>query len=163
LRHITKEASRFIPILFMAILLNGLLAPVSDISLAQTDIDTSTTNSIDSNFLTYEDTARGFIMQYPFDWNKTDYPPTIPIVGFMSPAQNTTDRTFENMIVVVELLPTQNITLDQYSHSVIEQLGLDSPELDVISPPKETMLGGAPAYNMTTRMDEYDPSVVHEL
>lgn len=73
----------------------GLLAPVSDISLAQTDIDTSTTNSIDSNFLTYEDTARGFIMQYPSDWNKTDYPPAIPIVGFMSPAQNSTDRTFE--------------------------------------------------------------------
>jgi hypothetical protein len=110
-------------------------------------------SSIASNsnpgFLTYEDVANGFRIQYPSDWKKSDYPPSIPIVGFTSPAQNATDNLFESIVVAVESLPTKDITLDQYSHSFIEQLRLSNPEFDVISPPKEAMLGGAPAYNMT--------------
>ncbi|CAN5295149.1 hypothetical protein BH18THE2_BH18THE2_40300 [soil metagenome] len=154
---------QFFLILFTAVLLNGLLVPASGISLAQPDTDASVTNSTDSNFLTYEDTARGFKMQYPSDWKKSDYPPTIPIVGFMSPAQNATDRFFENIIVTTYPLSTQNVTLDQVSHELIEQLDLTYPEFDVISPPKETMLGGIPAYNLTYTFkppEDLDPPMV---
>ena len=125
-------------------------------------ISNSVTNSTHSNFLTYQDTVNGFKIQYPSDWNKTNYPPNIPVVIFMSPAQNATDNLFENLGVVIELLPMQNITLDQYSHGAIEQLGLESPDFNVTSPPNETMLGGVPAYNMTytdIRTDENDTSV----
>lgn len=87
---------------FMAILLNGLLAHVPNVSMAQTGLEASVTNSTDSNFLTYEDTTRGFIMQYPSDWKKSDYPPTIPVVFFMSPAQNATDNLFESVAITVE-------------------------------------------------------------
>jgi hypothetical protein len=99
--------------------------------------------------LTYEDTARGFRMQYPSDWKKTDYPPTIPIIPFMSPAQNATDKFFENVIVNSYPLPIQNVTLDRLSHSVIEELDSKFLEFDVVRPPEETTLGGVPAYNMT--------------
>jgi hypothetical protein len=144
----------------MAILLIGLFAAMSNVSLAQTATDTSLTNSARSNYLTYEDTARGFIMQYPSDWNKTDYPPTI---GFISPAQNATDKFFESIIVTSYSLPIQNVTLDQLSHSLIEELSLKFHEFDVLSPPKETMLGAVPAYNLTytfTPPEDLDPPMV---
>jgi hypothetical protein len=134
---------------------------MSNISLAQT----STTNSTDSNFLTYEDTAKGFKIQYPSDWRKPDLPSTYPIVAFVSPAQSATDNFFENLVITVAPLPTQNITLDQASQGLIEELGL-SPEFDVISSPKETMLGRVPAYNMThtdVRADENDPSLLLKI
>ena len=157
---------RFILIVFMSILLSVFFTPVSNISLAQTATDASVTNSTHTNFLTYEDTTRGFKMQYPSDWNKTDFPPTIPFIFFISPAQNATDNLFESLGVIIELLPMQNITLDQYSLGVIEQLGLESQDFNVTSPPKETTLGGVPAYNMTytiMRADEKDPSTIHEV
>lgn len=143
----------------------------TDTEILATNASTQATkSSLASNsnpgFLTYEDIANGFKIQYPSGWNKTNYPPTIPIVGFISPAQNATDNLFESIVVGVELLPAQNITLDQYSHSLIEQLELSYPEFDVISPPKETMLGGVPAYNMTFTSkppDDSDPSIVNKL
>jgi hypothetical protein len=106
-------------------------------------------DSIDLNFLTYEDSVNGFKIQYPSDWKKVDYRPAIPMVVFASVAENSTDNFFENVMVTVERLPAENITLDQYTHSLIEQSGLSYPEFDVISPPEDAMLGGVPAHNMT--------------
>ena len=55
----------------------------------------------------------------------------------MSPVQNATDKFFESIIVTSYPLPVQNVTLDQLSHSLIEELGLKFHEFDVVSPPEE--------------------------
>ena len=58
-----------------------------------------------SDFLTYEDIANGFKMQYPYDWNKIYYKlnASISTVVFVPLAQNTTDRFLENLGVTVAL------------------------------------------------------------
>jgi hypothetical protein len=113
--------------------------------------------------LTYEDIANGFKMQYPYDWNKTYYKlnASISTVVFVPLAQNTTDRFLENLGVTVEPLPAENITLDQYARSAIEQLKLFIPEFNVVTSPKETMLGGVPAYNITYTQEL--PSTVDKI
>ena len=55
----TSAIYQFVLILFVAILLIGFFAPMLNVSLAQTAIDTPVANSTRSNYLTYEDTTRG--------------------------------------------------------------------------------------------------------
>jgi hypothetical protein len=69
----------------------------------------------------------------------------------MSPAQNTTDKFFESIIITVYPGLASNNTLDEFSYALVKQLESMSsyPELEVVSPLEKTILGGIPAYNMT--------------
>ena len=108
-----------------------------------------------SDFLLYENPTLGIKIQYPADWEQKKAQEAdqyylkdsiqYPIVSFLPPLENASERFIENFTISVENLP-QNTTLDAYSNETIK--AYKAKGFDIIDS-NATTLAGNPAYKVT--------------
>jgi len=98
-----------------------------------------------NSLLIYNNSAYGISIKYPKTW-KLD-PKQDPITGsvatFVSPKTGTSETSLENVNLIVENLPGQNITLDEFTHE-IKQSNKDA----IIIEESKTKLSNRPAYQI---------------
>jgi len=122
-------------------------------------------------FLTYENPNYGIKIQYPSSWVKIEEQEgggelgstaTTPVlVSFFSPAKSPTDEHPESVNIVVEVLPSQTFTLDEYTQSGINELRTSLQDVNIIESTDNTTLAGNPAHKIIytfTFIDKDNPS-----
>lgn len=84
------------------------------------------------NFITYTNNDYQFDIKYPPGWTRQELndPITGEIVVFTSPAESDSDLFLEKVYLTIEYLPSEPITLDEYSQLVLERIELtDNSEI----------------------------------
>jgi hypothetical protein len=95
---------------------------------------------------TYTNTAPGFSIGYPADWDKQEGAAGT-IVAFLSPAEGPSDDFRENLNTAIEALPNSSITLDQYTQAVLGKLPKVITGFNLLDQ-GSTRLGGRPAHRV---------------
>jgi hypothetical protein len=159
-------SSSRVAILFILLIFSLLISIITMLyishyqqAMAQTNTTTppqATNNTEQNAFLTYENTTYGIKIQYPagFGWqialsNQTSEDnPLNYIVAFRSPRERVSDSVIETVNIVMENLPPEeNITLDAYSTLQISQLTQLATNFD-LKESTPTVLAGIPAYKI---------------
>ncbi|MGC1134916.1 MAG: tetratricopeptide repeat protein, partial [Nitrososphaeraceae archaeon] len=92
-----------------------------------------------TKFLTYDNPVYGFKMQYPSDWTLEEGF-LGGVIGFESPQESAFD-VLENLIVSVEDLPFQNMSLEEYVNSDINTARQSLSEFKLIESTPTTFAG----------------------
>jgi hypothetical protein len=106
-----------------------------------------------SDILTYQNSSYGITIHYPANWtvDEEDSDPNdniTNIVTFVSPLENTSDNYSENLGIGLERLTDQNMTLDEYTSSLITDYNNTSTDFNLNELNTNITLGGSPAYGL---------------
>ena len=112
--------------------------------------------------MTYQNSSHGIRIQYPANWTKDerDYSPNntiTDIVAFFSPVENTSDTHPASLVIYMERLSNQNMTLKEYATSLITYFNKTLTDFNLIESNTNITLGGGnnPAYGLiyTNKVD----------
>lgn len=102
-------------------------------------------NDDEPSFSTYENTEKGFSIEYPTTWNKYENPPEVPDVDVLFTSQsNEAIKTGSLMITVLDNI---SLTMDEFKEAHIENLSVLIPDFNIVSE-KVTTLSDLPGYEL---------------
>jgi S1-C subfamily serine protease len=121
----------------------------------------SSLSTAKEGLLSYENSTYGIRIQYPANWTKDEQDSNpadsvTNIITFYSPLDSRVDEYSENLGVSVENLTDPNITLEQYTESLIANYNESLTDFKVIESNTNTTLGGNSAYKLVYTDKEDD-------
>jgi hypothetical protein len=133
-------------------LTNATIPSSTNLTNATIPNSSNLTNAI----LTYQNNSYGITIQYPANWTKDerDFNPNddkvTNIVAFYSPVENTSDTYPENLVIYMERLSNQSMTLKEYATSQISDYNKTLTDFNLIESNTNITLGGGnnPAYGL---------------
>jgi len=121
----------------------------------QTSANIPNSSNQTNSMLTYQNSTYGITIQYPANWTKSeqDLDPNdnvTNIVAFNSPLTSRFDNYSETLLISMERLSNQNMTLKEYAASVITNYNKTLTDFNLIESNTNSTLGGGnnPAYGL---------------
>lgn len=144
------KTEKFLSFGLMALFVIGVIF-ISGCVQEETNAPTTTTKPPEiqqstTNFLTYESRDYGIKINYPMDWIKREqFMGTV--VMFLSPTESASDIFQENLVVTVNDLSAQPITLEESVDPDINQLKMIVTDFKLVDS-SATSLAGNPAHKV---------------
>jgi hypothetical protein len=120
------------------------------------------------NFTLFDNSSYGIELQYPSNWQiddvDTDNDGTIDIAGFISPFEDRFDLYKERLWLSLDTVPDENLTLEQYSHQVINHDGKHIQGFRLLyNNSDNSVLAGHPAYRFVNVRTSDDGTILKQM
>lgn len=101
-----------------------------------------------TRYKVYKDTAYGFEIKFPADWNYAVRPNPGTVIKFAAPKDGALDRLYENVNVSIKDMP-RPMTIEHISNLIVNQVAGTFGERIDISQNIPQAVGGHPGYRLT--------------
>lgn len=108
----------------------------------------------------YENTTYGFMITYPNDWTMQEAEPNNMglVAGFLAPDEDMDNPMVYVTVQIEDLPPEQNITLNEYTESILKNLESTYPDFQILTEGDMIMSGETAhviAYSVTDQQTPY--------